>query len=199
VDVLGLATNRGSSVELAAGLDKIEGIEKMTALVTLISARIVVVTPGAFTLDVTICQERAVLLTVRLLGRPLNQEAVIPEALEDGLRDLSVLLSGSAAEVVEANVEPLVYFLMDLIVLGAKLLRRHLLLQRLGFGCCTVFVRSTNVESGPSTGFVVSNICALACCPLCGVLSHTWQRHRHLAQSRRRCPGEEHYSRRAMR
>jgi hypothetical protein len=145
VNVLGLTTNRGSSVELATGLDKIKGVKKVSTFVTLITTRIVVVASRAFTLNVTISQEGAVLLTEWLLGGALTEETVIPEALEDCLRDLCVLLGRGAAEVVKTNVEPLVHFLVDLVVLGAKLLRRHLLLQRLGFSCCAIFVRSANV------------------------------------------------------
>jgi hypothetical protein len=128
VDVFRLTADRGGSVELAAGVDEVEGIEEVTTLVALVSTGIVVVAAGAFTLNITISQERAVLLAERLLGGALAKESVVIEALEDGLGDLGVLLGRGAAEVIESDVEPLVNLLVDLVILCAKLLRRDLLL-----------------------------------------------------------------------
>lgn len=52
-----LTTDWGGSVELAAGVDKVEGVEEVTTLVALVSTGIVVVAAGAFALNVTISQE----------------------------------------------------------------------------------------------------------------------------------------------
>jgi Co/Zn/Cd efflux system component len=123
-----LTTDRGGSVELAAGVDEVEGIEEVTTLVALVTACIVVVAAGAFTLNVTISQEGAVLLTEGLLGGALVKESIFMEALEDSLGDLGVVLGRGAAEVIESDVEPLVNLLVDLVILCAKLLRRDLLL-----------------------------------------------------------------------
>lgn len=67
-------------------------------------------------------------LTEGLLGGALVKESIFMEALEDSLGDLGVVLSRSAAKVIESDVEPLVNLLVDLVILCAKLLRRDLLL-----------------------------------------------------------------------
>jgi hypothetical protein len=122
VNVFGLAADWGSTIELAAGVNKIKGIEKMTALVALVSTGIIVMAAGALALNIAISQEGTVLLAERLFSGAFTEEPVLMQALEDGLRDLGVLLCGCATEVVEADVEPFIHFLVNLIVLGAKVL-----------------------------------------------------------------------------
>ena len=156
VDVFRLAADGGSAVKLAAGVDEIKGIKEVTALVTLVSTGIVVVAAGAFTLHEAISQERSVLLAEGLFGGALSEEAVLVQALEDRLGDLGVLLCRGATEVIEADVEPFVDILVDLVVFGAQILRRYLLLQRLGFGCGSVFICTTDVQRASTTGLVVS-------------------------------------------
>jgi hypothetical protein len=93
-----------------------------------------------------------------LFGGLLGQVAVVIQPFEEGLRDLSVFWCRGASKVIESNLEPLVDFLMDLIVLGAQLLGRYLLLQRLGLRRGTVFVRSADVEGAMSAGLMESGI-----------------------------------------
>lgn len=96
------------------------------------------------------------LLAEGLFGGALAEEAVLVQALEDRLGDLGVLLCGCATEVVKANVEPFVHILVDLVVLGAQILWRQLLLQRLSLGCGSVFVCTANIQCASATGLVVS-------------------------------------------
>jgi hypothetical protein len=124
VNVFRLTADGGSSIELAARVDQVKRIEEVTTLVTLVSTSIIVVTAGTLTLDITISQERTVLLTEGLLSGALAEEAVLMQALEDRLRDLGVLFCRCATEVVEADVEPFVHFLVNLVVLGAQVLWR---------------------------------------------------------------------------
>lgn len=151
-----LATDGGSAVDLAARVNEIKGIEEVTALVALVPTGIVVVAAGAFTLNEAISQERAVLLAEGLFGGALAEVAVLVQALENRLRDLGVLLCWCAAEVVKTYVEPFVHILVDLVVFGAQIFRRHLLLQRLGLGCGSVFICTADIQCASATGLVVS-------------------------------------------
>jgi hypothetical protein len=69
-----------------------------------------------------------------------------------------VLLGRCAAEVIETNVEPFIHFLVNLVVLGAKILGRQLLLQGLSLSCCSIFVGSANVQCRATTSLVVSEL-----------------------------------------
>lgn len=133
------------------------------------------------------------LLAERLLSRLLLQESVLPEPLEDALGDLGMLLRWRATEVVEPDLEPVIHFLMDLVIFCAELLRRYPLLQCLSFGRSTVFIRSTYEERRSSAGFVVSAV-LLASKSQTGRqwARDTLRRRPHSARSRRCSPGEEH-------
>ncbi|KAI5297226.1 hypothetical protein KEM55_004994, partial [Ascosphaera atra] len=78
MDVFRSLAHRRRTVELAAGLDQLKGIKQVAALVALISSGVIIVAAGAFTLDISIGQERAVRLAKRLLSSLLHEEAIVP-------------------------------------------------------------------------------------------------------------------------
>lgn len=62
---------RRGSIQFAARVQQIKGVKKVTALITLISSCIRVLTERTSTFDETIRKKSVVLLAIRLRGRPL--------------------------------------------------------------------------------------------------------------------------------
>lgn len=112
---------RCSSVELALGVLEVERVEKVAALVALVTSGVGVCAKRTFTLDETVGQEALVLFAIRLLGCLFSEVAVLVQLGEDVLGNLGLLCSGRPAEVVELNLEPVVDLLVDLVVLVAQL------------------------------------------------------------------------------
>lgn len=102
------------------------------------------------------------LLAKWLLCGLLGEVSILVQPSEDRLRDLRVLVGRSAPKVVEANLEPVVHFLMDLVVFGAKLLGSQFLLQRLGLRRGAILVRPANVKRLPSASLMISEKVSLA-------------------------------------
>ena len=120
----------------------------MTTLVALISSCILVGAQRALSLDEAIGQEGVVCFAVGLDGCLFLQEAVLVEFCEDVLSNVCLLGGGGATEDVEANVEPLVDFCVQFVVLVAQLFRCALLLNGLGLGGSAVLVGAANEEGG---------------------------------------------------
>lgn len=170
VKVLGLAPLGGRAVKLAAGVDEpagtlalvfagsvlvgLHGVEEVAASVTLVTTGAEVVADAAFTLNVAIGQEGVVLGdgAEGLGGFALLDEAVLPELGKDLLGDAGVLVGGGAAELVEADAEPVVDILMEGVVLGAKSRGVYALGKGLGLGGSAILVGTADVEGGQATG-----------------------------------------------
>lgn len=128
----------------------------MATLVALISSCILVGAQRALSLDETIGQEGIVCFAVRLSGFLFLQEAVLVEFCEDVLCNVCLLGGGSATEDIEADVEPLVDFCVQFVVLVAQLFRCALLLDGLGLGGSAVLVGSADEEGGKAACLAVS-------------------------------------------
>ena len=128
----------------------------MATLVALISSCIFVGAQRALSLNETIGQEGIVCFAVRLSGFLFLQEAVLVEFCEDVLCNVCLLGGGSATENIEADVEPLVDFCVQFVVLVAQLFRCALLLDGLGLGGSAVLVGSANEEGGKAACLAVS-------------------------------------------
>lgn len=170
VKVLGLAPLGGRAVELAAGVDEpagtlalvfagsilvgLHGVEEVAASVALVTAGAEVVADAAFTLNVAIGQEGIVLGdgAEGLGGFAFLDEAILPELGEDLLGNAGVLVGGGAAELVEADAEPVVDILMKGVVLCAKSRGVYALGKGLGLGGGAILVGTANVEGGQATG-----------------------------------------------
>ncbi len=128
--------HRRRAIELALGVDELKGIQKLAALVALVSAGILIAAarPGTSALDEAVSEEGFVLLAVWLSRSPLLEEAVLVELQEGVLDNLGLIFRGCSPEVVEGNVEPVV----DSLVFGVELVA-----ERLG--------SNTSLE-GPSLG-----------------------------------------------
>ena len=66
--------------------------------------------------------------------------------VEDVLGYLGLPVGRGAAEVVEVAVEPVVYLLVDLVIVVTDLLRSLALFESLDLGGCAVLVCAANVE-----------------------------------------------------
>jgi hypothetical protein len=86
---------------------------------------------AALAFDIAVSQEGRVSRTVGLCSLALLDEAVVPEASEDILDYGRVLGGRSAAEDVEVDPEPVVYVLVDRVILGTQCGRIHALGKRL--------------------------------------------------------------------
>jgi hypothetical protein len=151
-----LSWDGGCAIELAAGLLQLQRVEQMTALVALVSSCILVGTQRAFSLDKAVGQEGVVCFAVRLDSCLFLQEAIVVEFCEDVLSNVCLLGGGSAAEYVEANVEPFVDLCVQFVVLVTKLFRCALFLDGLGLGGSSVLVGSANEEGGKAACLAVS-------------------------------------------
>ena len=168
--MLGLAPLGGRAVKLAAGVDEpagalalvfagsvligLHGVEEVAASVALVATGAEVVADAAFTLNVAIGQEGVVLGdgAEGLGSLALLDEAVLPELGKDLLGNAGVLLGRSAAELVEADAEPVVDILMEGVVLGAKSRGIYALGKGLGLGGGAILVGTADVEGGKATG-----------------------------------------------
>lgn len=123
-------------------------------------------------------------LAIGLLGGDLLEVAVFPDLQEHVLNDLGVFLGGCAAEVVELDLEPVVYVLVDYVELVDELLGSDAFLEGLCLCCgatglelvmhyriaagereetvCVLFVCAANVECVVASPLVVprEDICA---------------------------------------
>lgn len=156
VNVFCLSCDGCCAIELAARFLQIQRIKKMSTLVALVSSCILVTAQRALSLDEAIGQERVVCFAVRLHCCLFLQEAVVVELCEDVLSNLGLLGGRSAAEDVEANVEPFVDLCVKLVVLVAKLLGCALFLDSLGLGGSSVLVSTADEQSGQATRLAVS-------------------------------------------
>jgi hypothetical protein len=102
--------------------------------------------PRAGALHEAVRQELLGDVVVQLLHPVLEQQLLVQQLVEDALRDGGLLGRGRAAELVEADPEPLVDALVDGVVLVADLARLQLLLQRLGLRGRPVLVRAAHVD-----------------------------------------------------
>ena len=151
----GLPRDWRCTVELAPRLDEIERVKQMATLVALVSSCVLVAAQRALALDETIGQKGLVLLTVRLNGGALLEEAVLVELGEDILGDFRLLVRRCPAKDVESDVEPLVDLGVQLVVFVAELFWGALLLYRLGLGRGSVLVGAADEQSRKSAGFAV--------------------------------------------
>ncbi len=85
--------------------------------------------------------------TEQLCSALLLEEAILSQFAEDVLCDPRLELRRGLTELVEADVEPLVYVGMDEAVLVAELLRCAAFGECPGFCRCSVFVRSLSAST----------------------------------------------------
>lgn len=168
--MLCLAPLGSGAVKLAAGVDEpagtlalvfagsvlvgLHGVEQVAARVALVTTSTEVVADAAFTLNVAIGQEGVVFGNGAegLGGFAFLNEAILPELGKDLLGDAGVLVGGSAAELVEADAEPVVDILVKGVVLCAKSRGVYALGKGLGLGSSAIFVGTADVECGQTTG-----------------------------------------------
>lgn len=165
----GLSCDRGCAIELAPGLLEVKRIKQVSTLVALIASCVLVATERALSLDEAVSQESLMGLAVWLDSRSLLEEAVLVELGEDVLCDLGLLVGGSPAEDVEANVEPFIDLCVQLVILVAELLWCALFLDSLGLGCRAVLVCSADEEGGKSASLAVSVSCQSCWSHLSGI------------------------------
>lgn len=91
----------------------------MTAFVALITPSIEISAQRTFSLNKSIRKECLVLLAVRLYRRSLLQVTILVKLQEDILGNIRLLLCRCTTKDVEANLEPLVDFGVNLEVLVA--------------------------------------------------------------------------------
>lgn len=85
-------------------------------------------------------------LTVLLLNCVLISVTCLFQVVEDILRDLGLLRSGRASELVEVTVEPLVDLLVEGVVVVTDLLGGLALLAGFGLRGGSVLVGTTNID-----------------------------------------------------
>ena len=146
IQVLCLSDDRSRATDHAAGIDQLGRVQKGLAAVALVSSCIRASAVRAGSLDKAVCEEAVALGAVELLGLFLRDVSVGIAALEDVLDDLGLLRGRCASEVVEIDVEPLVDFPVDGMVMVAELTRSHAFLGGSGLGCGSVLVRAADIK-----------------------------------------------------
>jgi len=144
---VGRGADFGSRFALVAdGLDELDGVDKLTTAVALISLGIMVMAHGALTANEAISQEAFTLEAILLVNHLLEGVSVLVKGIEDVLSNLGLLGSGSSSELVEVTVEPLVDISVDGVVVIANLLRGLAFLHRLSLSGGSIFISSANVH-----------------------------------------------------
>lgn len=135
-----------ADLQVAAAADRrtrfqqVRRVQDAGAVLALVTARLVVAAVRARADDVAVRQEAVVGDREDLADRPLLDEPVLLELPREVLRDLHVLLRGTAAEVVEGQLEAVVDRLLGVVRLRAELGDREpgLLGGQLGRGAVLV-------------------------------------------------------------
>ena len=156
-DVLGLSDLWGRSGNLGLRVNQIGGIQEFPALVTLVTTGIMVAAQRTCAGYEAIGKEHILLHIVELLDGLLICEFPVLKLVEDFMSDLGLPISGSAAEVIEVAVEPVIDLLVDGVVVVTDLLGGLTLLQGLDLGGSAVLVCPADVQS------VVAHQAAIAC------------------------------------
>lgn len=84
------------------------------------STVVAAISPWASTNDETIRQEHLAGFAIELLHRLLEDVSVRMSLLEDVLSNLRLLTGGSPPETVEAELEPVIDFAVELVILRAE-------------------------------------------------------------------------------
>ncbi len=134
---------------LAFGVYQLNGIDQLSTCVTLISLSIVCLTLRirASSIDKPISQELITSLTLQLLYLILICELILLTSLENALRDVGLLLSGCSPKVFEVTIEPLIYLLMNSIIMIAYLLTCLPFLLCFRLSCSSILISPTNIHS----------------------------------------------------
>lgn len=124
--VLGLTDLQlGGTADRRTGVQQVGRVEHAGAVLALVAAGLVVAAVRTGALDVPVGEEAAVDGRVDLADRPFLDEAVLVELAREVLRDLDVLLRGTASEVVEGELEAVVDGLLVAVGLRAELGHRQ--------------------------------------------------------------------------
>lgn len=153
-----LLSHRVVLITLASRIEQLDGRrECSSALITLISTRIIVATSRASPLYESISQEPLFVLTESLLRGCLLKEPVLSDIEINVLHELGLFIRRRPPKVIETDVEPLIRLGMKLVELVTELSRSHTFLQSLCLCRCSVFVRATDEESWDVEGSRVSS------------------------------------------
>lgn len=145
----------------ALRLDEIWSIDQLTAAIALVTLGIRVVAHRALTTHVSVSQEAVTLRTIKLIDHLIESVAARVEVVKYLLGDFGVYWGRCPAKDVEVAIEPLVYFLVNLVVFVADLTRCLALLLCFGFSRCAVFIRAADVDR------VVACESAVSCVHVC--------------------------------
>lgn len=148
--------NRTGVVEFAARIYELKWIQKLATGITLVTSGVFVSALGANTLYKTICQESLVFLAEKLGHGLLDQEIAVVEICEDILGDLGLAIGGGTAEVVEADIKPLVNVGMQFVVLITQFPGSTTLFQSFSFSRRSIFISSTDIKGVVIAGLGVS-------------------------------------------
>lgn len=121
-DVVRILGDWRGAVDFAAWADELKWFQEISTQVALVASSICIATGRAFTFDKPVREKSPVLLTIELSCHPFLEVAILVEFQEDFLRDVGLQLGRSAAENVEADVEPVIHLCVDGVVLVAKFL-----------------------------------------------------------------------------
>ena len=131
---------------LAPGVYELSGIDQLTTLVALVAPGVRVAAVRTGPLNKPVCKELVALGAVQLVHAVLEGVARFVQGPEYILGNFGLLLSCGATKLVKADVEPLVYLRVELIVLVAYLLGAETLLYCLGFCLGAVLIGAAHIE-----------------------------------------------------
>ena len=131
---------------MALWIHELRGVKERSAGVALVPARVYSAAFGASSVNIAVREEHIAFCAEKLLGRMLGDESVLVKLGENPLGYFGTFLVGCAPELVERDVEPLVYVLVDCIIVVAKLAGSLFLLQRLCLSCSSIFVNTADVH-----------------------------------------------------
>lgn len=147
-DMLGLPHLWGRTGYLGLWVDQVNCIEKLSTLVTLITSCVVISTERACSRHESICQESLCFSIIELLNCLFICEVVIlVKSVEYVLSDLGLPLGGCATELIKVAVKPVVYLLVNDMVVVTDLLGSLLFFKSLHLGGCAVLVSTADVQS----------------------------------------------------
>ena len=121
-------------------------LKQLSAAFTLVPARIGISALWARTAHIPVGKKTLTAWAIQLPRRMLRDITVFIEAEKNILRNIRLLRRRGTPKMVEGNMKPTVYILMQRMIIVAKFAGSFMLLLRLRFGRRAVFIGAAHIK-----------------------------------------------------
>ncbi len=115
-------------------------------MLALVASCVFVTAVRACSSDVAVCKEAFAFRTEKLLNGVFLYEAAVIKGFEKALYDFCLLRRRCASEIVEVDAEPVVYILVDCVIVIAEFTWFLVLFKSFCLGSGSVFIGSADIQ-----------------------------------------------------